>query len=81
MYLRINEVACESNHVKLIETLAEDLAAMILADFHVAEVSIEIEKFILPNTQCVGVAITRGNVVTLWAASRVSSSNGHYCQR
>ena len=58
VYLRINEVAA-SKPRQLIETLAEDLAAMILADFHVAEVSIEIEKFILPNTQSVGVSIPR----------------------
>jgi dihydroneopterin aldolase len=58
VYLRINEVAA-SKPRQLIETLAEDLASMILAEFQVAEVSIEIEKFILPNTKCVGVAITR----------------------
>ncbi len=61
VYLRINEVAAVKSR-KLIETLAEDLASMILAEFQVAEVSIEIEKFILPNTQCVGVAITRKNL-------------------
>jgi len=58
VYLRIDEVA-SSQPRKLIETLAEDLAAMILSEFSVTEVSIEIEKFILPNTQCVGVTITR----------------------
>jgi len=44
---------------KLIETLAEDLAAMIIARFQVSRVTIEIEKFILPGTKCVGVMITR----------------------
>lgn len=58
VYLRIEEVAA-SRPRQLIETLAEDLAAMVLTEFKVAEVSIEIEKFILPNTECVGVAITR----------------------
>ncbi|MGB2403432.1 MAG: dihydroneopterin aldolase [Akkermansiaceae bacterium] len=58
VYLRINEVAT-SKPRQLIETLAEDLASMILDDFQVEEVSIEIEKFILPNTQSVGVSITR----------------------
>ncbi len=58
VYMRINELAT-SCHRKLIETLAEDLAAMVLTEFAVDEVSIEIEKFILPNTDCVGVAITR----------------------
>ena len=61
VYLRIDEVA-SSQPRKLIETLAEDLAAMILSEFSVTEVSVEIEKFILPNTQCVGVAITRSKV-------------------
>ena len=61
VYLRIDEVA-SSKPRKLIETLAEDLAVMILSEFSIVEVSIEIEKFILPNTQCVGVAITRRKV-------------------
>ena len=44
---------------KLIETLAEDVADGILANFAVRQVTIEIEKFILPNTRSVGVKITR----------------------
>ncbi len=44
---------------RLIETLAEDLAAAVLAGFPVSKVSITIEKFILPDTDCVGVSITR----------------------
>lgn len=58
VYLRIIEVAGERPR-KLVETLAEDLAEMILSEFSVREVAIEIEKFILPDTACVGVAITR----------------------
>jgi FolB domain-containing protein len=56
--VRLDEVA-GSHPRKLIETLAEDLAAMVLNEFPVVAVSIEIEKFILPNTRCVGVCITR----------------------
>lgn len=56
--LRLDELA-GARPRKLIETLAEDLAAMVLDEFPVVGVSIEIEKFILPNTRCVGVAITR----------------------
>ena len=56
--IRIKEVAT-SCHRRLIETLAEDLAGMVLSEFPVGVVTIEIEKFILPNTQCVGVVITR----------------------
>lgn len=46
---------------KLIETLAEDIAVAILESFAVSRVSIEIEKFILPNTRSVGVRITRSS--------------------
>ena len=56
--IRLEEVA-EAKPRKLIETLAEDLATMVLAEFSVCEVGIEIEKFILENTRCVGVSITR----------------------
>lgn len=56
--LRVDEVA-RAKPRKLIETLAEDFAEMILGEFAVAAVMIEIEKFIMPNTRCVGVKITR----------------------
>ncbi len=56
--IRLDELA-GARPRKLIETLAEDLAAMVLNEFPVDSVGIEIEKFILPNTRCVGVAITR----------------------
>jgi len=58
VYLRIAEVAGERSR-KLLETLAEDLAGMILSEFSVDSVAIEIEKFILPNAHSTGVAITR----------------------
>ena len=56
--IHIEKVAQERPR-KLIETLAEDVAAAILKNFAVSRVSIEIEKFILPNTRSVGVRITR----------------------
>ncbi len=56
--LRLEEEVA-SKPRKLIETLAEDLARVVLDEFAVSEVTIQIEKFILPNTQCVGVRITR----------------------
>ena len=58
VYVRVGEVASERSR-KLLETLAEDLASMILSEFPVESVAIEIEKFILPNAQSTGVAITR----------------------
>ena len=56
--LRLEEVAAARPR-KLIETLAEDLAETVLNEFAVSEVTLEIQKFILPNTRCVGVRITR----------------------
>ena len=56
--LRLKEVALEKPR-KLIETLAEDLASIVLKEFSVAHVRVEIEKFILTDTQHVGVEIER----------------------
>jgi 7,8-dihydroneopterin aldolase/epimerase/oxygenase len=44
---------------KLIETLAVDMAEMILREFKPARVGIEIKKFILPQTRHVSVCVTR----------------------
>src|SRR5271168_5430720 len=44
---------------KLIETLAVDMAKMILREFKPGRVSIEIKKFILPKTRHVAVRVTR----------------------
>jgi len=44
---------------KLIETLAVDMAEMILREFKPLRVSLEIKKFILPETRHVAVRITR----------------------
>lgn len=55
---RLKEVALEKPR-KLIETLAEDLARVVLDEFSVAKVRVEIEKFILPDTDHVGVEIWR----------------------
>jgi len=43
----------------LIETLAEDIATMILNDFDAARVQIEVRKFIIPQTRYVGVKLLR----------------------
>ncbi|MBA3273371.1 MAG: dihydroneopterin aldolase [Chthoniobacterales bacterium] len=45
--------------VKLIETLADELAAHLLERFPLHEVRIELRKFILPDTNFVAVRITR----------------------
>lgn len=46
-------------HWKLIETLAVDIAQMILEEFQPAAVTIEVKKFILPEARHVGVRVTR----------------------
>ena len=56
--LRIKSLAMEHSR-KLIETLAEDIATMVLKDFDVSEVRVEIYKYILPDTKSVGVELKR----------------------
>jgi dihydroneopterin aldolase len=46
---------------KLIETLAADMAKAILREYRPRRVSIEIKKFILPETRHVAVRVTRCN--------------------
>lgn len=55
---RVKQLAA-SRPRKLIETLAEELTTMVLAEFAVVEVTLEIEKFILPDTDWVGLRMTR----------------------
>ncbi|NWK54323.1 dihydroneopterin aldolase [Verrucomicrobiaceae bacterium N1E253] len=56
--LRLEEEA-QKKPRRLIETLAEDLAQVILNEFAVFAVTLEIKKYILPNTRYVGVTVTR----------------------
>ncbi len=44
---------------RLLETLAEDLAAMLLREFPLASVDLELRKFILPDTAHVAAIIRR----------------------
>ena len=44
---------------KLIETLAEDVAALALSEFRPRAVEVEVKKFILSETRCVSVRIRR----------------------
>jgi len=43
----------------LIETVAAELADLVLAEFKPAAVEVEVKKFVLPDTACVSVKITR----------------------
>ena len=46
-------------HWKLIETLASDIAQMILEEFRPKRVTVEVKKFILPKARYVSVRIAR----------------------
>src|SRR4051812_19391091 len=46
-------------HWKLIETLAVDLAQMILEEFGPRSVEVEVKKFILPNARYVSTRVMR----------------------
>jgi FolB domain-containing protein len=47
---------------KLIETLAEDIARMVLEEFRPETVSVEVKKFVIPETRYVSVRVTRSSV-------------------
>ena len=49
----------EGREWKLIEKLAVDIAKMILADFGAERATVEVKKFIIPQTRFVGVKVTR----------------------
>jgi FolB domain-containing protein len=49
----------EGRDWKLIETLAVDLAAMILREFKPARVAVEVKKFVLPEARWVAVRARR----------------------
>ncbi|MEI6870804.1 MAG: dihydroneopterin aldolase [Verrucomicrobiota bacterium] len=44
---------------QLIETLAEEICACVLAEFAVREVAVELRKYILPDTEYVAIRLRR----------------------
>ena len=53
---------CESGHVNLVETLAEDIAAACLKDARVRKARVRVEKLdVIPEAAGVGVEIERNN--------------------
>jgi len=56
--LRVKELAAGGAR-KLIETFASDISMMVLAEFNVLEVKVNIEKYILPDADYVGVTMVR----------------------
>ncbi len=55
---RVIEVA-ERGERRLIETLAEEIADAVLAEFAVRRLTVEVRKFILPDTEFVAVHLSR----------------------
>lgn len=49
----------EGRSWRLIETLAVEVADLILAEFKPSRVSVEIQKFIIPEARYVGVRVSR----------------------
>jgi dihydroneopterin aldolase len=49
----------EGRSWRLMEKLATNLGDLILNEFHPAEVTVEVKKFIIPQTRYVSVAVTR----------------------
>lgn len=47
---------------KLIETLAEEICTCVLEEFAVSRVSLELRKYILPDTEYVAVCLSRGGL-------------------
>jgi len=58
VWLRVMEI-CREKECRLIETLAEEIAEIILMEFSPETVRVEIRKFILPETRHVAVRIER----------------------
>jgi dihydroneopterin aldolase len=56
---RVKELATAGER-KLIETLAEEIAADLLKSFAIGKLTVEIKKFVLPEAQFVSVKIERG---------------------
>jgi FolB domain-containing protein len=50
----------EGRSWKLIETLACDIAAMVLSEFKPQAVSVTVKKFIIPAAQFIAVSVRRG---------------------
>ena len=54
----VKNLASTSKRV-LVETLAEEIAALLIQRFRLAAVEVELRKFVLPDTEFVGVRIRR----------------------
>lgn len=70
--VRDTELLIQSNHFKLIETLAEQIAAQCLSDTRVVQAIVRIEKpDIMPGCRSVGIEIRRQQAVNAAARSQL----------
>ena len=53
----------EGRSWKLIETLASDIAQLVLAEFQATAVTVEVKKFIIPQARYVALSLSRRAVV------------------
>jgi dihydroneopterin aldolase len=56
---RVVQALAQERPRKLIETLAEDIAGFLLAEFPITSVEVELRKYILPKTEFVAVRLCR----------------------
>ncbi|MEO7297144.1 MAG: dihydroneopterin aldolase [Verrucomicrobiota bacterium] len=54
----------EERNWKLIEKLADDVAALVLQDFHARAVCVEIKKFVIPQASYVAVRVEKSPSVS-----------------
>ena len=51
----------EGRHWQLIETVAADVASMVLDEFRARAVTVEVKKFVIPQTDYVSVVVQRNH--------------------
>jgi len=56
----------EGRSWKLIEKLAEDIAAMVLKEFSPQAVTVEVKKFVIPQAAHVAVRLRRQRATRVW---------------
>jgi 7,8-dihydroneopterin aldolase/epimerase/oxygenase len=49
----------DDRHWNLIETLASDVASLVLDEFNAARVTVEVKKYVIPQARHVAVRLTR----------------------
>ncbi len=62
---RLVRALADSEPRHLIETLAGEIAAAVLAQFACASVEVELRKYVLPDTAYVAVRLTRSRPLTI----------------